>query len=129
MKTLRYIGIALLAVILCANFVACSDDENEPEMTSTTLADTTWKIVSVTPNDELGLEGLTITFNANLTVTFNPYFEDPFTHYILNGNILVLNYGLDDDSDDYIEGVLTINGNSATYKIKGYGITVNLQKQ
>ena len=30
MKTLRFIGMALLAVVLCVNLTACSDDD-EPE--------------------------------------------------------------------------------------------------
>ena len=30
MKTLRFIGTALLAVVLCVNFAACSDDDDEP---------------------------------------------------------------------------------------------------
>lgn len=30
MKTLRFIGMALLAVVLCVNFAACSDDDDEP---------------------------------------------------------------------------------------------------
>ena len=29
MKTLRFIGMALIAVIMCVNFVACSDDDEE----------------------------------------------------------------------------------------------------
>ena len=29
MKTLRFIGMALLAVVLCVNFAACSDDDEE----------------------------------------------------------------------------------------------------
>lgn len=29
MKTWRFIGMVLLAVILCVNFTACSDDEEE----------------------------------------------------------------------------------------------------
>lgn len=29
MKTLRLIGMALIAVIMCVNFVACSDDDDE----------------------------------------------------------------------------------------------------
>ena len=29
MKTLRFIGMAILAVVLSVNFVACSDDDEE----------------------------------------------------------------------------------------------------
>lgn len=31
MKTLRFIGMAILAVTLCANFTACSSDDEEEE--------------------------------------------------------------------------------------------------
>ena len=30
MKTFRLIGMALLAVVMCVNFVSCSDDDEEP---------------------------------------------------------------------------------------------------
>lgn len=29
MKTLRFIGMALLAIVLCVNFSACSDDDED----------------------------------------------------------------------------------------------------
>ena len=32
MKTLRYVGMAVLAIMLCVNFTACSDDEDEEEL-------------------------------------------------------------------------------------------------
>lgn len=31
MKTLRYIGIAIFAVVMCVNFAACSSDDDEEE--------------------------------------------------------------------------------------------------
>ena len=61
MKTLRYVGMAVLAIMLCVNFTACSDDEDEEKQPTTppeetpappqeetpatpaTLAGTTWK--------------------------------------------------------------------------------------
>ena len=30
MKTLKFLGMTLLMVLLAVNFTACSDDENEP---------------------------------------------------------------------------------------------------
>ena len=30
MKTFRFIGMALLAVVMSVNFTSCSDDEEEP---------------------------------------------------------------------------------------------------
>ena len=29
MKTFRFIGMALLAIVMCVNFASCSDDEEE----------------------------------------------------------------------------------------------------
>lgn len=41
MKTLRFIGMALIAVIMCVNFVACSDDDEEANAT----IEGTWNIL------------------------------------------------------------------------------------
>ena len=30
MKTLRFIGMALFAVLMCVNFTSCSNDQNTP---------------------------------------------------------------------------------------------------
>lgn len=40
MKTLRFIGMALLAVIMCVNFAACSDDNDDSLPSS--IAGTEW---------------------------------------------------------------------------------------
>lgn len=40
MKTLRFIGMALLAVVLCVNFAACSDDDEDSLPSS--IAGTEW---------------------------------------------------------------------------------------
>ena len=42
MKTLRFFGMALLVMILCVNFAACSDDDEEPQSTSD-LIGTVWR--------------------------------------------------------------------------------------
>ena len=31
MKTFRFIGMALLAIVMCVNFASCSDDDEEEE--------------------------------------------------------------------------------------------------
>lgn len=53
MKTLRFIGMALLALVLCVNFTACSDDDDEPE-TVTDLIGTTWS--GTNPYTDFGVE-------------------------------------------------------------------------
>lgn len=47
MKTLRFIGMALLAIVLCVNFSACSDDDEDSLPSS--IAGTEW-----TGNDPYG---------------------------------------------------------------------------
>ena len=123
MKTLRFIGMALLAVVLCVNFAACSDDEDEPQTTPATLAGTTWKIVT---SDENGMEGATFTFNEDKTVTVNPSMWSKVTYSVSDSNLKIIF-----NDDDYIEGAIAINGNSATYQYKWYDIdgTVHSETQ
>lgn len=52
MKALKFIGMALLAVVLCVNFAACSDDD-EPQTTSN-LIGTVW--VGTNPNTGFEVE-------------------------------------------------------------------------
>lgn len=115
MKTLRFLGMALLAVVLCVNFAACSDDdEDEPQVTPTTLAGTTWKI---TASDENGMEGVTFTFKADGTVTVNPSMWSKVTYSVNDSDLKIIF-----NDDDCIEGAISINGNTATYKYKWYDI-------
>ena len=53
MKTLRFIEMALLAVVLCVNFAACSDDDDEPQ-TPSNLIGTVW--VGTNPNTGFEVE-------------------------------------------------------------------------
>lgn len=53
MKTLRFIGMALLAVVLCVNFAACSDDDDEPQ-TPSNLIGTVW--IGTNPNTGFEVE-------------------------------------------------------------------------
>ena len=119
MKTLRFIGMALLAIVLCVNFAACSDDDDEPQVTPATLPGTTWKITS---SDENGMEGATFTFNEDKTVTVNPSMWSKVT-YSVSGSDLKIVF----NDDDYIQGAISINGNSATYQYKWYDIDGTVQ--
>ena len=53
MKTLRFIEMALLAVVLCVNFAACSDDDDEPQTPSNHIG-TVW--VGTNPNTGFEVE-------------------------------------------------------------------------
>lgn len=114
MKPLRFIGMAILAVVLCVNFVSCSDDDDEPQVTPATLPRTTWKI---TASDENGMEGATFTFNEDKSVTVNPSMWSKVTYSVSENNLKIVF-----NDDDYIEGTISINGNTATYQYKWYDI-------
>lgn len=52
MKTLRFVGTALLAVVLCVNFAACSDDDGEKGLLySSNDVIGVWQCVSQTGDD------------------------------------------------------------------------------
>ncbi|MGN0225465.1 MAG: hypothetical protein ACI4A7_05230 [Prevotella sp.] len=54
MKTLRYIGMVILAVVLCVNLAACSDDDDEAGA-DTSLIGTTWRITASNEDKEIHL--------------------------------------------------------------------------
>lgn len=114
MKTLKSIGMTLLAVVFCINITSCSDDDNENNKGA--LAGTTWKIISISNNTEDydDMLNMTTTFNTDGTVTFRPNPGWGYTRWTLNGNILRIIVG-ERNADDYMEGTLSINGNSATW--------------
>ena len=112
MKTFRFIGMALLAIVMCVNFASCSDDEEEQGETYCTEG--TWLLQSSkgyieNSNDkntwdesypDLQETKLEITKNSNGKYTFKEYyFQDgssswenaPFTYYpTLSGTTLTV---------------------------------------
>ena len=73
MKTLRFLGMTLLMVMLAVNFTACSDDEDEPSS----------PIVGTWVGGEVG-------FNFEETLTFN---NNGTFNYTTNSNKVVIDYG------------------------------------
>ena len=63
MRTLRFIGMAVIAVIMSVNFMACSDDDDEDDKQSNTVIGT-WQVTSSTYTEEVGD---TYTFYSNGT--------------------------------------------------------------
>ena len=107
MRTLRLIGTTLLMVVLCLNFTACGDDDEEE--TSTTM-EGTWKYTS--SNDE-DLRSGSFTFKNDGGLVWNDGEETSSNcSYTLSNSKLkiVLN------QDDYIEGTIAISKNQATFK-------------
>lgn len=106
MKTFRFIGMALLAIVMCVNFASCSDDDEE-EQGETYSIEGTWLLQSSkgyieNSNDkntwdesypDLQETKLEITKNSNGKYTFKEYYlrwlklmgECPF--YILSYTI------------------------------------------
>ena len=95
MKTFRMIGMALMAVLMCVNFTACSekggDDENTEKYSELILG--TWK------------KGDRVTLN------FKP--DGTLTRYISYGTV----------GDETQEGWWKISGNKITGKIRVVGAT------
>ena len=108
MKTLRFLGMTLLMVMLAVNFTACSDDEDEP---SNTLAGTTWEIKSSSENNEM--IGIEITFKSDGTFAMSRN-GWTYSNWSLNGEVLTLTVG-EGIPDDYMRGSISINENTATY--------------
>lgn len=111
MKTLRFIGMAIIAVIVSIQFAACSDDSESIEDAIVG----TWK---VTTNDE-NLATSTFTFMKGGGFVWNNGQEiSSNCSYTLSNNKLKIIF----NQDDYIEGTIAINGNSATYHYMWYDV-------
>lgn len=143
MKTIRLIGMAILAIIMSVNIIACSSDDNndseKQQITANLLG--TWKCTSTTPHVEHsatqggeGLyEGLKIKFIQN-NKCFIDYWGNGFDtgsgnknnptesdwdseegcKWLLSGNNLTV---MESDLDRWV-GTVTIKGNEMTFTYK-----------
>ena len=60
MKTLKFIGMASLAVVLCVDFTACSKDNDDLKRTKTILVKTAGTLSTLIPAEEIEqITGLT----------------------------------------------------------------------
>ena len=138
MKTFRFLGMALLAVVLCVNFTACSDDDSEQNENGNQsgenlkLASVTWDlndggteysydaqghISEVAEYDEAGeLSSLsTIEYNSdNIVVTTDDGYHEDICSLNANGQI--------------VKSVCTSGGYTKTaeyaYNAEGYLISI-----
>ena len=62
MRTLRFIEMALIAVIMSVSFTACSDDDKDDKQSNTVIG--TWQVTTSTYSEEVGD---TYTFYSNGT--------------------------------------------------------------
>lgn len=110
MKTLRFIGMAVIAVIMSVNFMACSDDDDEDDKQSNTIIGT-WEVTGDSDSDEeYNAIGEIYTFYSNGTV-LNEWENDFYTYnYKLNSDNTILSIDYE-DGDGYEEMYLEITDN------------------
>lgn len=116
MKTLKFMCMALCAMVLCTGFSSCSkdDDDNKGGNASNPLIGT-WKVIS---SDDMDADA-TFTFNSNGTVTTSDKeWNDGGVWYTVNGNTLKIDFR----HDDYTYGIYSIDGNTAVYQYSWYDI-------
>ena len=105
MKTLRFIGMAIVAIIMSVNFVACSDDDDDNP------------IVGVWQNDDED-EHLRLTFNADGSGEEYLFWDNDsesyrhqFTYtYDSATSTLVITY----EDGDTTKATVSFNGNTMT---------------
>lgn len=115
MKTLRYIGTALLAMVLCLNLTSCSDDDDDNGATEANLVGT-WQYMAgedwdkengnIIDYDSFEDQDLRFTFNEDHTYTNDEkYSSDGLWHqagsgtWKLVGNKIYLQGNGDEDSE------------------------------
>lgn len=134
MKTLRFIGMAVLAVVMCVNFTACSDDDEPSKENPTTKGK---RLVETTGGDEQEV------FRYNSDGWLSEYILSDFTsewklsnsYTEQNGNtcvhIVSYNNGELDWEEDIIinEGrVKSIDGEECIYDSEGHLIQCGQHK-
>lgn len=101
MKTLRFIGMAIIAVIMSVNFVACSSDDDDENKSDSPLVGTWMMTKSIKdghtriPGQNGFDSGLGLVFSANGTfynLVENEKAEDGKYSYDEKGNALTLIY-------------------------------------
>lgn len=109
------IGMALIAILMCVNFTACSDDDDKPK-TYEELLIGTW--------EEIGNEGLLLTFQNNgigkLHTEGNDELIEPFTWEVVDS---IINIDFEVSSNitmiikELMENTLVVTDSSGTFTI------------
>lgn len=120
--------MAIVAVIMCVNFAACSDDDEEDTPNNPLIG--TWK-----EDVADGEISMIWKFNADGTGTEQeintgePEELYSFTYtYDSKTSILVVNYGEYNGEDEIDSYDVTINGNTMTTKDRDYGYETTWKK-
>ena len=116
MKTLRFIGIALLTVLMSVSFSACGgDDDNQGGGSNVKSKDVvgTWKgysCVDDDPNDLSTNHTLTLVFNADGTGTYDEY-------EVLDANKCSFSYSMEGNTKG--KAYISSRGNSIYFMLEG----------
>ena len=117
MKTFRFFGMVVVAILLSLNFIACSDDDDNDYSKGSSLAGTTWKIVSVAAQNEewrIDFEGYSVTFKSDGSVVFSPDVDWSYAKWSLNEDVLKFTLG-EGFPDENVVGKIIFDGNTATW--------------
>ena len=114
--------MVVVAILLSLNFIACSDDDGPGNGSS--LAGTTWKIVSVVDQDDwyAEFEGSSVTFKSDGSVVLGPDDDWNYATWSLNEGVLKITFGEEIPNAIYV-GKIIFDGNTATWYC--YGEEVN----
>jgi hypothetical protein len=121
MRTLRLIGMAIVAVIMCVNFTACSDDDDEEQGGNAVVG--TWSTEIYTDGDYYTT---LITYNADGSCTSKEYkqnnpndVETDKGKYQVDGNKLSIWWESEKEFDEPWTCTFTISGKRMTTSENG----------
>lgn len=121
MRTLRLIGMAIVAVIMCVNFTACSDDDDEEQGGNAVVG--TWSTEIYTDGDYYTT---LITYNADGSCTSKEYkqnnpndVETDKGKYQVDGNKLSIWWKSEKEFDEPWTCTFTISGKRMTTSENG----------
>lgn len=106
MRTLRFIGMTLLMVVLSVNFTACSDDDDEDKPANSIIG--TWEVTGGSDGYDIGEK---YTFYSNGTVSVEYEGDTGIFKYKLNSDSTILSIDYE-DGDGYEEMRLEITDNT-----------------
>lgn len=90
MKTFRLIGMALLAVMMCVNFVSCGDDDEEPIKNEDGIVTNEKKLVQITRNEYGGTDTWDFFYDSKGRLSKVIYNGTNIDEYIWGDNTIIV---------------------------------------
>ena len=117
MKDLKFLGKVLICMLMCLNFVACSDDDNDFLAFDSTTIIGQWVITDVQGSSEWSWisKGETMTFNADGTCITGHWMENVYR--IEDGCIHT--YNNDSGEPMFIYTLIENKGSKLSVKVQG----------